>query len=129
MSRQMPKRITRVRLIAEAFGGASCLSIALGLDKSLVTRWDKPKGEGGFDGHVPVYLNASVLEAADRCGVPRDKIIPHLDTGECPCCSQFLHPGVYKNPAFIDAMVRVSRLWGIEENDIVVYDGAEASRE
>lgn len=78
--------------LCELFGGAQELARALGVNKSLVTRWRRAKDADprglGKDGRLPPAYNARLIEAADAAGIPREEIKPHMDENVCPHCGQ-----------------------------------------
>lgn len=78
--------------LCELFGGAQELARALGVNKSLVTRWRKPKDADprglGKNGRLPPAYNARLIEAADAAGISREEIAPHMDAAICECCGR-----------------------------------------
>jgi hypothetical protein len=54
----------------EAFGGIRALARALDRNPSSISRWRKPKDEGGSNGAVPSNLQGYILELAQQRGFP-----------------------------------------------------------
>ena len=56
--------------VISLFGGVRPLARVLGRNPSSVTRWRKPRAEGGTGGAVPSALQGRVLALAKARGLP-----------------------------------------------------------
>lgn len=86
---------TNLDKLTELFGGHNKFAAAICADASMVSRWRKPRSEGGRDGHIPPRYNRAVMTAGAAlvAGMPesealkfRDAIMACLDPSVCPTC-------------------------------------------
>jgi len=68
--------------------GINPLAKELGVDPNIVRRWRATTGWGAKGGLIPPQFNQAILEAADRRGIPREKLQGLLQDDVCPCCGQ-----------------------------------------
>jgi hypothetical protein len=57
---------TPAEIVIERFGGPEKVAAALGLSRSRVYRWTRPRTRGGSDGLIPAKHQAPLLAAARR---------------------------------------------------------------
>lgn len=65
----VPVFITPADRVIEAFRGVRATARALGRNPSSISRWRKPREEGGTGGRVPSALQAQILTAAKSAGL------------------------------------------------------------
>jgi len=65
----VPEFITPADRVISAFGGVRATARALGRNPSSISRWRKPREEGGTGGRVPSSLQASILTGAKAAGL------------------------------------------------------------
>lgn len=56
--------------VIAAFGGVRSLARDLGRNPSSVSRWRKPRAEGGTGGAVPTTVQGVILRLAEQRGLP-----------------------------------------------------------
>lgn len=61
---------TPAERVIDAFRGVRATARALGRNPSSISRWRKPRDEGGTGGRVPSSLQAEVLQKAREAGIP-----------------------------------------------------------
>lgn len=69
MNDPVPVFITPADRVIEAFGGVRATARLLGRNPSSVSRWRKPREEGGSDGRVPGAIQEEVLAKAKQAGL------------------------------------------------------------
>lgn len=84
---------TKAERLAALFGGNNAFADAIGVDKSVPSRWPEPRSKRGNDGNVPTHYNHRIIEAAERLGVALAGVKACLDEHACPCCKRELEPG------------------------------------
>lgn len=62
-------RTTPAETVITLFGGVRPLARELGRNPSNVSRWRKPKNEGGTGGSVPTAMQGKILAIARRRGL------------------------------------------------------------
>lgn len=61
--------MTPAELVIERFSGVCALARLLGKNPSTISRWKKPREEGGTGGLVPSQSQARLLELARELGI------------------------------------------------------------
>lgn len=69
MSPTVPVFITPADRVITAFGGVRATARALGRNPSSISRWRKPREEGGTGGRVPSALQVDILNGAKAAGL------------------------------------------------------------
>lgn len=100
--------MSNVQRLAGLFGGITALADALGVDKSVCSRWDKPKDRRGNDGNVPTHYNHRIIDAAERLGLDQAAVAACLDQHACPCCGRDLEPGQTIDPRYLASVVKAA---------------------
>ena len=62
--------LTPAQRVIAAFGGVRPTARIIGRSSSSVSRWQKPRAEGGTDGRIPASLQGKVLAYAVANGIP-----------------------------------------------------------
>lgn len=77
MNTEMQTPATPAARVIKAFGGVRETARVLDISSSTVSRWQKPREEGGTGGRVPTKHQAKVLEhsAAKGFGLTADQLI------------------------------------------------------
>lgn len=75
-------------------GGRMALAAAIGVDHSVISRWNGT-GKRGCGGSIPPQYNARIIEAVDARGIDRGLLHGILDGQTCPTCGQKLPEGQY----------------------------------
>jgi hypothetical protein len=60
---------TPAALVVHRFGGCRALAKLLQISPSAVSRWNKPRSEGGTDGLIPSRKQHAILQAARDKGL------------------------------------------------------------
>ena len=55
--------------VINKFNGVRKLAREIGLSPGTVSRWTKPRSEGGSGGDIPTMNHRKILEAAERLGI------------------------------------------------------------
>ena len=68
--------------IISRLGGPTAVARKLGLHRVTVSKWKRPRADGGTDGSIPQRHHRAILNAAKEANAPisADDLIPH---GEC----------------------------------------------
>ena len=69
MDPKIPVFITPADRVIAAFQGVRATARALGRNPSSISRWRKPRDEGGTGGRVPSALQSEILDAAKKAGL------------------------------------------------------------
>lgn len=67
--RKFDKPSTPAEKAISAFGGVRALGRAIGRNGSSISRWTKPREDGGTGGRVPTSIQAELLAEARRQGL------------------------------------------------------------
>ena len=65
----LPIFVTPADRVISAFGGVRATARALGRNPSSISRWRKPREEGGTGGRVPSSLQSEILQGAKSAGL------------------------------------------------------------
>lgn len=61
---------TPAQTVIRMFGGVRATARIIGRSSSTVSRWQKPRAEGGTDGRVPSTSQKKLLDYAQAHGLP-----------------------------------------------------------
>ena len=84
---------TKAARLFGLFGSRTKLAEELGVDKSVVSRWNV-HGKRGNYGRVPTHYNMKIMERAQALGLDLHAVSETLDEHTCPCCKRPLEPGM-----------------------------------
>jgi hypothetical protein len=65
-----PDKRTPAQKVIAVFGGVRATARILGRNGSTVSRWQKPRAEGGTGGRIPTSAQGPLLEHARSHGLP-----------------------------------------------------------
>jgi hypothetical protein len=89
-----------VKDLAHEFGGIAELSRLLGINRTIIYRWEK-KGDT-----VPPQYNAALLTLAREKGVSAERMRRYLTANVCPGCGRSMeagaHPDMHRMRAYLE---------------------------
>jgi len=65
-----PEKRSPAQKVIAVFGGVRATARILGRNGSTVSRWQKPRAEGGTGGRIPTSAQGPLLEHARANGLP-----------------------------------------------------------